>query len=1279
MTLGSVGSDIIVKIGADMSGLSSGFKQAESDAGGFESNLKSHAATLSSVGTGMTAAVTVPLVAIGAFAVKSAMTVDSAFSTMAKSTGLQGTQLTSLEGSWKSVYASVPVSADTLTSVIDKLNNSLHLQGPAMTEAATSMVNYAKVTGTDAASDTDTFTKALSGANMGLAAIHAPLMTIPQLTDMMTVGFQKTGVSISDIAPAFDKGTAAMSAMGMTVPAQIALLDGMTQSGLKARQIVPILTAVGPAAKAAGESSSDFWNHMVTDAKEGGKYTEAESTLLGKNATMFTAAGVAGKLSNDQLTASIANSTGATAKAAEAAQTLSEKFELLKQKATLAFAPIGEALIAMAMQLMNLFMPLLNVIGDLASKFGDIPAPLQDILLIVGLIVAGIGPLLMLTSKVLTTFDSMKKTLGDLSNMVGPLVQKLTGITLPGQTAPKSSLPSIASSACPDPACFDKVLQKTNDEKAALGDVKGAASDITPAVEDTGDAVEDVGSHAGILGGIFDNLPGPLSSIAGMIPGIGSGLGEAGVAAEGVAGGVAGGAESGGLMAAAMGLIGPALVPVLAILAPIVAFFGVLYATSQTFRTSVGALVSQFMGLVGWVKELVGDLTSMNFGKLGSDLTSGFSSGFNIIKQDIMGFPAMMVTAIGESVTTIGGIADKVGGMLSNAFNSIKNIDWGGMVNGLLTAIDNVLTGLLNFDPTSMINNLINGIGAAFDSLFGGGGGSATSPTGTKVSGGMSKGLSAGVAKAGPDILGKLGDVFIKLLELVPTIFSKIAIALFTALSKVDWGQVFGKLGGALAGAFGGINWGSVLGGVFKTLAASAVALGTALLNALKAVNWLQIFTLIFVTLKFFGQAIINAFKAIDWGSAFSKLGTALTTLGGNIVDGMKDIGTKVWGWLTQIPGKFIDGLSTIGDKIWGWISGLALREIQGFATIGDFIWNLIKDLPQKWINLLTTIGDFIWNLIKDLPQKWINLLTTIGDFIWSKLSPLPMQFINGLETIGSKVWSWLQGVPGQFINGLSGIGSSVWGWLSGIPGRLISGLSGIGSSVWGWLQGVPGQFISGLSGIGNSIWGWISGLPARFINGLSTIGTQIGSWIQSGISGFGAWLMTAAQGFIGGLPGAIQGAVSGLGAWLMTGAQGFFGGIPGAFEAALGQVSFDTHIPGIGVVHLAEGGYFPGRPGGYYANIGEEGDELVLPRKYFGSVDPSVLAAFGVSSVGPVSTPTGVNLPVGSVNTSAATSSQPQTVHNHKWYVSVDSENITRKIFKSIQDLEDYNHIGAI
>ena len=116
-----VGEDIIVKFGADLTALKAGFTEAKTEGDSLGSKL-------GGVGTAAAAGLGVAAVAIGAFAIQSASTVNGAFSTMAKATGLQGTQLAGLETSWKSVYASVPVDATTLTGVVDKLNNSLHLQ-----------------------------------------------------------------------------------------------------------------------------------------------------------------------------------------------------------------------------------------------------------------------------------------------------------------------------------------------------------------------------------------------------------------------------------------------------------------------------------------------------------------------------------------------------------------------------------------------------------------------------------------------------------------------------------------------------------------------------------------------------------------------------------------------------------------------------------------------------------------------------------------------------------------------------------------------------------------------------------------------------------------------------------------------------------------------------------------------------------------------------------------------------------------------------------------------
>jgi hypothetical protein len=355
----------------------------------------------------MTAGITAPIVAVGAFAIKSGEIVEDATSQIAKATGQQGTQLASTMTQWKSVYASVPSSASDVTGVIVKLTTSLHLQGQELKDTATDVLNYSIATKTSATSNAATFATMTNSAHMaGEASV-----TAAQLTDMATVAYQKTGVTMDQIAPAFDKASASMKQLGLTIPQQIAMLDGLTKAGIKSKQITTILQGIGPAAKTAGESSSAFWQHMIQDAKDGGTYTAAETKLLGKNADMFTAAAKSGKLSNDQLVASLQNSKGAADKAGEASQTFGEKLTLFTHQGEMALAPLGITLINIASNLLTALTPVMDFVAKIMNVFAGMPEPIQMVVIAIAGIAAAIGPVLML--------------IGMIAPAIGPIVAAL--------------------------------------------------------------------------------------------------------------------------------------------------------------------------------------------------------------------------------------------------------------------------------------------------------------------------------------------------------------------------------------------------------------------------------------------------------------------------------------------------------------------------------------------------------------------------------------------------------------------------------------------------------------------------------------------------------------------------------------------------------------------------------------------------------------------------------------------------------------------------------------
>jgi phage-related minor tail protein len=402
---GDVVGTAIVNLKSDATSFLSDLTSALGKGKGLFSDFGSDiAGTMKGAGGIMTAGITAPIVAVGAFAIKSGEIVEDATSSIAKATGQQGAQLASTMTQWKSVYASVPSSAADVTAVITKLTTSLHLQGQELKDTATDVLNYSIATKTSASSDAATFATMTNAAHL---AGNASL-TAAQLTDMATVAYQKTGVTMDQISPAFNKATASMTAMGLSIPQQIAMLDGLTQAGLKAKQVTTILMGIGPAAKAAGESSSAFWQHMIQDAKDGGTYTAAETKLLGKNADMFTAAAKSGKLSNDQLVASLQNSKGAADKAGEASETFGEKLTKFTHQGEMALAPLGITLINIATKLLDAAGPVIAFVGKLLSLFSEMPEPIQLIVIAIAGIAAAIGPVLML--------------IGMMAPAIGPIV-----------------------------------------------------------------------------------------------------------------------------------------------------------------------------------------------------------------------------------------------------------------------------------------------------------------------------------------------------------------------------------------------------------------------------------------------------------------------------------------------------------------------------------------------------------------------------------------------------------------------------------------------------------------------------------------------------------------------------------------------------------------------------------------------------------------------------------------------------------------------------------------
>jgi phage-related minor tail protein len=1043
-------------------------------------------------------------VAIGAFALKSSADVGGAYKAIENQTGVVTNANTSLGQSFNTVFGNFPVSAkDAATATATVYDRLKEIQGgiaPTQTQVTSltsSFEEFAKVTGTDVAQDTDQLTRVFQQFHVSAADMPATLNNITQAA-------QYTHVPISQLQGDLIKAAPQFAGMGIGIDQATASVAKMDSEGLKSRTVLSALSTGMTALGKTGLSQKASFSELTTELDKyntTGQKTGEISKLSDKQLDILAQAAKGGAFNFDDLTSSMYTNSGAMQKSYEDTLTFSDKLEIFKNKLEVAFAPLGKTIINLLTNFLNILMPIIPVVTSLISAFTNLPMPIQGVVMAGAALVGGIGALQMVLGKFGLSIKSLPADIEKVASSLKSMYAASAG---------KLQIPSLGGGGA----------------KAVEGEAAGAVG----------------GEAAG---------------------------------AEGLTAGLGGAVAEGGILATVLATIGPILLPVVAIVASIAAFFAVLYATSSTFRGAVGDLMGQFQSLVGWVGTLVGDLTSLNFGKFGGDLISGLQGGFNTIKNDIMGFPGMMVTAIGESVSTISGIFGQVGGMLSGAFNSLKSIDWGGMFAGALDAFDNLLTGILNFDPTPMITGIIDAIGGAFDSLFGGGGSGGTA--GAKASGGLSGGLSQGMAKAGPDILGKLGDVFIKLLVGLPVIFGKIGLALFEALSKVDWGTVFSKLAGA------------------------ATVLGTALMSALKGVNWNQIFTLIFVQLTYFGQAITKAFQVIDWGKIATQLG-----------EGMKTAFIVFWTFvLAEIP-------------------QLATWMRSAFITFWTYVLGAIPQLAGWMRSAFITFWSFVIGEIPQLADWMKNAFITFWSFVLAEIPQLAGWMSDAFVTF----WSFVAGLVSEF-------GGWIWAQLSPIPGELWNGITGALSTFGSWL------------------WQLISGVPG-----------QLGSGIQNAVSGFGTWLSGQITGIGQKIMDDIKSVVD-LGAWLVSSVTSAAGNIGNEVKNAILGAIGGAGSAAAKTLGLQGGGIVGPQSGGILATLAEAGEaEVVVPWHRVGEDWGSLIASLPHYGAG------GVVVPGGSVGVTGSKQTSAGGVTNYNTYVTVDSEDLTRKVLMAIDEKERYHHL---
>lgn len=389
---------------------------------------------LSSVGKTLTVGVTAPIVAIGAAALGAAAVFDDAMDTIRQGTGATGAELNGLGDSFRTVLSHIPVDAGAAATAIADLNTRTGATGPALEGLAAQFLNLSRITGDEVAPLIASTTRLFGDWSVATDEQASAM-------DLLWKVSQSTGAEFGSLSEKLVQFGAPLRQMGFSLEESAALMGKWEQEGVNSELVLGSLRiAIGQFAD-AGIPMREGLDDTIAKIQALGPGSAATALAIetfGKRAGPDMAAAILeGRFQIDALLDTLDGSGETIQKAAADTDGFAEQWKLVKNNLMIALEPLGTRLLKVLEDLTPLLITGATAIAKVGEKFGDLSPTAQKIILVVGGVVAAIGPLLVAFASIgsavvtiLPWLPALGTAIGVLTGPVGLVVAAVVGLVV---------------------------------------------------------------------------------------------------------------------------------------------------------------------------------------------------------------------------------------------------------------------------------------------------------------------------------------------------------------------------------------------------------------------------------------------------------------------------------------------------------------------------------------------------------------------------------------------------------------------------------------------------------------------------------------------------------------------------------------------------------------------------------------------------------------------------------------------------------------------------------
>lgn len=944
----------------DTSKFKSGFRSAISDLRVFqasgattEQKLKGLSSAFSTVGGGLTKGLTLPLVGVGAASVGVATKFESAMSQVAATMGITTKQIKNGNKDFENLQKTALNMGATTKYTASEAAEGLNILAQAGLSANESIkaiptvlsLASAGAMSLDSAATYVTASVKGFGDSMDNAQKYADLMakgaTLAN-TDVRGLGEALSGVSATanNYKQSVDSTTLSLLRLAEQN------ITGGEASTMLARAMADIYTPTSKAKKALDElgisaydgsgKARDF-NDVVDELSKAFAGMSDEEANATKN-QIFTTYGMnafnkmtaATTETVDKFKTGLKDATGSAAQQAET------QLDNLKGSLTLLQSALEGAGIVIGQRLTPYIRKLADGINVLVTKFNNLTDAQQDMIVKIGLVVAAIGPVMLIMSK-LFKFVSMAvtafKTFGTTLQTIKASID-LVRAGYAGLAMQMGGIPAIISSLM---AGFSGMLVPVLSVVAVIGVLVAAFVTLWKTNETFRNKIVSVFDEVKAkIGESINSIKETLSSLnvdfSGVINVLKSlWLGFCNMIAP--------------LFTNAFQGVATVIESVMTIIEGIVqTAVGIINGDIDLFTKGIGTIFSGLLtgitGLASNILSLVGELGANILSALGlEDIAEVFQTFFETISEIFEQIPEVVNSAfeivggfftetlpefIDSAVETIQGFADNVvvffTETIPEAFNSFVELV-GGVVDSFIGFFTVTIPEAFTNFVTVTLPNAINSMITFFNQI----------PYYLGYAIGLGIGYIAkfalGIYKFATVQLPQYIAAIIKWFSQLP---SKIWTWLMQAIQKVaqfatQVGQKAQQTGSAFITAI--VQWFTQLPSKIQSFLTKAVQ---------NVTKW----------------AASMRTKAIQAGRSFIN----------GVVNGIK-----------SLPGKIQQTLSNVINKLTSWVSKMHSKGVQGANQLKNGVVNTVRSIPSQMVSIGANIVNGVWNGIQSMRSSFVS------------------------------------------------------------------------------------------------------------------------------------------------------------------------------------------------------------------------------------------------------------------------------------------------------------------